>query len=238
MALDPDRALERAEDFLRRHMKSRATREAERRARKRQAQELARRFGRAAMVTGASGAGVLGYGLAVAPVGASGLIAAGAATIAAATAALLWPSRRRPEGAAALTMVGLGTLTQEAEEWLLRQRGQLPGRAAPAIDAILTRLHDIQPHLAALDPNAPLAGEARRLIGEHLPRLVDSYLGVPASARDANREIAVRLIDGLGIVAGELQRLCEEVSRDRLLSFETQGRFLETRYGKDDGSPG
>lgn len=218
-------------------MKSRATREAERRARKRQAQELARRFGRAAMVTGASGAGVLGYGLAVAPVGASGLIAAGAATIAAATAALLWPSRRRPEGAAALTMVGLGTLTQEAEDWLLRQRGQLPGRAAPAIDAILTRLHDIQPHLAALDPNAPLAGEARRLIGEHLPRLVDSYLGVPASARDANREIAVRLIDGLGIVAGELQRLCEEVGRDRLLSFETQGRFLETRYGRDDGSP-
>ncbi len=238
MALDPDRALERAEDFLRRHMKSRATREAERRARKRQAQELARRFGRAAMVTGASGAGVLGYGLAVAPVGASGLIAAGAATIAAATAALLWPSRRRPEGAAALTMVGLGTLTQEAEEWLLRQRGQLPGRAAPAIDAILTRLHDLQPHLAALDPNAPLAGEARRLIGEHLPRLVDSYLGVPATARDANREIAGRLIDGLGIVAGELQRLCEEVGRDRLLSFETQGRFLETRYGKDDGAPG
>ena len=237
MALDPDRALERAEDFLRRHMKSRATREAERRARKRQAQELARRFGRAAMVTGASGAGVLGYGLAVAPVGATGLMAAGAATIAAATAALLWPSRRRPEGAAALTMVGLGTLTQEAEEWLLRQRSQLPGRAAPAIDAILTRLHDLQPHLAALDPNAPLAGEARRLIGEHLPRLVDSYLGVPASARDANREIAVRLIDGLGIVAGELQRLCEEVGRDRLLSFETQGRFLETRYGKDDGAP-
>ena len=217
-------------------MKSRATREAERRARKRQAAELGRRFGRAVMVTGASSAGVLGYGLAVAPVGATGLIAAGAATVAAATAALLWPSRRRPEGSAGLKMVGLGTLTLEAEEWLLRQRGQLPGRAAAPIDAILVRLHDLQPHLAALDPTAPLAGEARRLIGEHLPRLVDSYLGVPGTARSANPEIARRLIDGLGIVAGELQRLCEEVSKDRLLSFETQGRFLETRYAKDDGS--
>lgn len=217
-------------------MKSRATREAERRARKRQMQELGRRLGRAVAVTGASGVGVLGYGLAVAPVGATGLIAAGAATVAAATAALLWPSRRRPEGAAALTMVGLGTLTSEAEDWLLRQRGQLPGRASASIDAILRRLHDLQPHLATLDANAPLAGEARRLIGEHLPRLIDSYLGVPSSARDANPEIARRLIDGLGIVAAELQRLCEQVSRDRLISFETQGRFLETRYGQDEGT--
>ena len=233
MVLDPDRALERAEDFLRRHMKSKATREAERRSRQRAMGEFGRRIGRAVAVTGASGVGMIGYGLAVAPVGFTGLMAAGAATVVAASAALFWPSRR-PQGSAALTMVGLGTLTLEAEDWLLRQRNSLPGRAAPSIDAILLRLHDIQPYLAKLDPNAPLAGEARRLIGEHLPRLVNSYLGVPASARDANPEIAKRLIGGLGIVAGEMQRLCEELSRDQLLSFETQGRFLETRYGGDD----
>lgn len=233
MVLDPDRALERAEDFLRRHMKSKATREAERRARQRAMGDLGRRVGRAAALTGASGAGVLGYGLAVAPVGATGLIAAGAATLVAAGAALFWPSRR-PQGSAALTMVGLGTLTLEAEDWLLRQRNLLPGRAAPSIDAILTELHDMQPYLARLDPNAPLAGEARRLIGEHLPRLVNSYLGVPASARDANPEIAKRLIGGLGIVAAELKRLCQELSRDEMLNFETQGRFLETRYGAED----
>jgi len=235
LPLDPDRALERAEEFLRRHMKSKATREAERRARERRAREFGRRLGRAAAVTGASTVGVLGYGLAVAPVGATGLIAAGAATVAAAAAALIWPSRR-PQGTAALTMVGLGTLTSEAEDWLLRQRGSLPGKALPAIDAILSRLHDLQPHLAALAPADPMAGEARRLIGEHLPRLVDSYLGVPAAAREGNPEIARRLVDGLGIVAAELTRLCEEVGKDRLLSFETQGRFLETRYGTDEGT--
>lgn len=233
MALDPDRALERAEAFLRRHVKSKATREAERRARQRRRQEAMTRLGRAAAVTGASSAGVLGYGLAVAPVGATGLMAAGAATIAAATAALLWPSRRQ-QGTATLTMVGLGTLTSEAEDWLLRQRPLLPAKAFPAIDAILSRLHDLQPHLAALAPADPLAGEARRLIGEHLPRLVESYLGVPVTARDSNPEIARRLIDGLGIVANELTRLCNEVSKDRLLSFETQGRFLETRYGTEE----
>lgn len=233
MALDPDRALERAEDFLRRHMKSKATREAERRQRQRAMGEFGRRVGRAAAVTGASGVGLIGYGLAVAPVGFTGLMAAGAATIVAASAALFWPSRR-PQGSSALTMVSLGTLTLEAEDWLLRQRNLMPGRAAPSIDAILLRLHDIQPYLAKLDPNAPLAGEARRLIGEHLPRLVNSYLGVPASARDANPEIAKRLIGGLGIVAAEMQRLCEQLSRDEVLNFETQGRFLETRYGAED----
>jgi hypothetical protein len=92
----------------------------------------------------------------------------------------------------------------------------------------------MQPYLAKIDPNAPLAGEARRLIGEHLPRLVNSYLGVPASAREANPEIAKRLIGGLGIVAAELQRLCEQLSRDEMLNFETQGRFLETRYGDQE----
>lgn len=214
-------------------MKSKATREAERRARQRAMGEFGRRVGRAAALTGASGAGVLGYGLAVAPVGATGLIAAGAATLVAAGAALFWPSRR-PQGSAALTMVSLGTLTLEAEDWLLRQRNLLPGRAAPSIDAILTELHDMQPYLARLDGNAPLAGEARRLIGEHLPRLVNSYLGVPASARDANPEIAKRLIGGLGIVSTELKRLCQELSRDEMLNFETQGRFLETRYGAED----
>ncbi len=233
MVLDPDRALERAEDFLRRHMKSRATREAEKRARQRAMADFGRRFGRASMVTGASAAGVLGYGLAVAPVGATGLIAATAATIVAAGAALFWPSRR-PQGSAALSMVSLGTLTLEAEEWLLRQRNLLPGRAAPSIDAILVRLHDMQPYMAKLDPNSPLAGEARRLIGEHLPRLVNSYLGVPATSREANPEIAKRLIGGLGIVAAELQRLCEQLSRDEMLNFETQGRFLETRYGDEN----
>ncbi len=230
--MDTERALERAEEFLRRHMKSKAAREAERRQRRRQWQELTRRLGRAVAVTGASGAGIVGYGLAVAPVGATGLIAVGAATVAAATGMLLWPTRRQAE-TGTLALTPLDTLATDAEDWLVRQRPKLPSRAAAGVDAVLVRLHDLQPQLVQLDSNAPLAGEARRLIGEHLPRLVDSFLGVPAASRQANPEIERQLLDGLRIVADELTRLAQEVGRDRLLDFKTQGRFLETRYGDD-----
>lgn len=233
--MDVERALERAEEYLRRHMKSKAAREAEMRRRKRQLQEAARRVGRAVAVTGAGGAGIVGYGLAVAPVGITGLIAAGAATAVAAAATLLWPTRRPPE-TGTLARADLTTIASEAEDWLVRQRGKLPARAAPALDTILGRLHELGPQLAGLNPNAQLAGEARRLIGEHLPRLVDSYLGVPPASREANPEIERRLIDGLRIVGGELTRLAQEIGRERLIGFETQGRFLETRYGGEDGN--
>ncbi|MDQ4088591.1 MAG: hypothetical protein M3177_11380, partial [Pseudomonadota bacterium] len=109
----------------------------------------------------------------------------------------------------------------------------LPGRALPAADATIARLHELQPQLAQLDAAGMLAGDARRLICEHLPRLVDSYLGLPASARAPASEESRRFADSLGIVAEELDHLLEQCCRERQLSFETQHRFIETRYKED-----
>ena len=80
-----------------------------------------------------------------------------------------------------------------------------------------------------------LAGDARRLIGQHLPRLIDSYLELPASARAAGSESSQRFTESLDIVANELDSLLDTCCRDRQLSFDTQQRFIETRY-KDDPS--
>lgn len=227
--MDLDRAFRQAEDYLRRHLKSKAVREAEKRRLRRRTEEAMRRIGRAAALTGASGAGVVGYGLAIAPVGAAGLIAVGGATVAAAVALLLRPTRKAA-AAGTLALAGLGALAADAEDWLLGKRPDLPGRALPALDAILARLHDLAPHLATLDPVSPLAGEARRLIGGHLPRLIDAYLDLPAVARETDAAIAPRLVEGLGTVADALTDLCREISRDSLFTFETQRRFLESRY--------
>ncbi len=51
-------SLQQAGDFLRRHLKSKAVREAEKRRLERKTQDAARRFGRATMVAGTSGAGL------------------------------------------------------------------------------------------------------------------------------------------------------------------------------------
>ncbi|HEX8443856.1 MAG TPA: hypothetical protein VF631_09445 [Allosphingosinicella sp.] len=231
-------ALGRAEDFLRRQIKTKAVREAEARQRERQAQEnkvrfqerareAGRRLGRAAAVTGLSGASVIGYGIAVAPVGGPSLVAAGAATLAAATAALVWPSRRAPAGES-VARAELAALPFRAEDYLLRHRDLLPSVACAALDAIHDALGELDRHLGELHPDAPLAGEAHRLLQAHLPGLIDSFLALPKSARTP--DVCGRLAQSLGVLADELARLTTEIGRDRMTSFETQERFVQSRY--------
>ena len=224
--------LQQAGDFLRRHIKSKAVREAEKRRRERKNRDAARRFGRATMVAGSSGAGLLTYTLAVAPIGTAGLAAAGAATLIAATAALAWPKTER--AAQQFSAAELGALPAEAEDWLLTQREQLPAQADAAFDDILLRLGDLQPRLGEIGPNSTLAWEARRLIGEHLPGLVSAYAELPRSTRDADPALRRHLVAGLETIAEELDRICREVSRERLTSLEARSSFLKSRY-RDEG---
>lgn len=236
MKIDIIWGLGKAEEFLRSVAKSRPVREAEKRlfehrareAKRRfeqQARDIGRRLGRAVTVTGASGAGVLGYSLAVAPIGTAGLVAAGAATAAAAVAALRWPGRRKEQEA---PEAPLATLPLRTEDYLLKQRALLPGRAHPALDAIHESLAELARHIGELHSDAPLAGEARRLTEQHLPRLIEAFLALPRAARTP--EICARLAASLATVADELERLTAEIGRDRMMSFETQERFIHSRY--------
>lgn len=230
LAFDLGRALEKAEDFVRRHIKSRPVVAAEKRRSHRRARDAVRRLARAASVTGASGAGVLGYGLAVAPLATPALIAAGAATLIAAGTTLFWPARRA--GQQKISRDELRDLLLEAEDWLLRQRALVPGRAIPALDSIFLRLGDLHPQLARLEPNGTTAWDLRRLLTEHLPRLIESYCGLPETVTAADPDLLPRLIEGLGVLDRELVRICREASSDRLLTFEAQGHFIESRYGE------
>ena len=225
-------AFERAEELVRRHIKPKHVAAAEKRRSQRRTRNAMRRLSRAASLTGASGAGVIGYGLAVAPLGTGALAAAGAATLIAAGTALLWPGKRA--GEQKISRAELVELSLEAEDWLLGQRAILPGRAIPALDRIFLRLHDLQPHIARMEPNGTLAWELRRLLTGHLPRLIEAYCGLPGTVTSGDPELLRKLIDGLGKVDEELVRICKEASSDHLLTFEAQREFLESRYGSGD----
>lgn len=226
---DLARTFERAEELIRRHLKPKHVAAAEKRRSQRRTRNAMRRITRAASVTGASGAGVLGYGLAVGSLGTGGLLAAGAATLIAAGATLFWPARR--PGQQKISRTELVDLSLEAEEWLLAQRAILPGRAIPALDTIFLRLHDLQPHIARMEPNGTLAWDLRRLLTGHLPRLIEAYCGLPGSVTSGDPQLLPKLIDGLAKVDEELVRICKEASSDHLLTFEAQREFLENRYG-------
>lgn len=223
---DFTRAFTQAEDFLRRHIKPKPVQEAEKRRTGRKLRDAARRAKRGLAVGGASGAGIIGYGAVVAPLGSAALIGTAAAAALAAGAALLWP-KRAPEKISREELIALAA---DAEEWLLEQRMKLPGRAIPALDVVFFRLDDLSPRIAALDPHSTIAWDLRRLLGDHLPRLIHSYVELPATVRDSDPTLLRRLTDGLGTVDEELTRICREAAREHLTTFEAQERFLEIRY--------
>ncbi len=225
--------LRQADEYLRRSMKSKAVRAAEKRRADRQSREAEARIKRAALVGGASGAAILGVGTLVAPVAVPVLAAAGGGALLLAVGTLFRPSRRR-SGDGDFSAAELAQLPGDAEDWLLDRRDLLPLEIRPQLDRIFQRLGDLQPHIGALAPHSTDAWQARRLLGDHLPSLVLAYEAIPESVREEDPAVRSRLRSGLETLADALDELCREVCRNPLMTFETRGRFLESRYRGED----
>jgi hypothetical protein len=247
MGSEIERFFSEAEDFLRRNLPSRSQREAKKRRAQRKLEEFGRRARRAGLLFGLILAALVVASILLGGIGFLTWLVAIPTALLFACLSLSWPSgnaRRMAAAAAAPAVPGapqalpLDELARRAEEGLMDRCSELPGRALPAADRIVARLADLQPCLAALPPDSLLAGEARRLIGTHLPKLVDSYLELPPPDRAPASESSQRLIESLGIVADELGDLLQQASREKHLSFETHRRFIETRYKDDDALRG
>lgn len=237
MAFDLERILYETEDFLRKSLGTSEQRAAKKRKAQRQWEEFGRRLRRAGVILASLLVALVAAAIAFGGIGFFTWIIALPTALFVALVSLSWPSGRKepqlgvdPSGAPALP---LAELAARAEEGLLDRCRELPGRAQGAADAILARLAELQPHLGQLDPASVLAGDARRLIGQHLPRLIDSYLDLPSSARAPGSESSQRLTESLSIVANELDSLLETCCRDRQMSFDTHRRFIETRYKEE-----
>ncbi|MEA3014970.1 MAG: hypothetical protein QOD42_3515 [Sphingomonadales bacterium] len=241
MAFELERVLEETEDFLRRAIGSPSLRAAKKRRFQRKLEEFGRRARRSAFVLIGLVALLLAVSIYAGGIGFFAWLVAVPTALAFALLLMFQPTRhhkrRQAEaapGAEAPPTSPLGNLALRAEEGLLDRCDELPGRALPAADAIVARLRELQPHLASLDPADPLAGDARRLIGQHLPRLVDSYLQLPHAARAPGAESSRRVAESLDIVAAELGNLLDACCRDSQASFDTHSRFIETRYRDGD----
>jgi uncharacterized membrane protein len=134
----------------------------------------------------------------------------------------------------------LPELAGSAELWLETRRRALPNAAVDAVDMIGVRLEQLAPQLATLQDNGPAAHEVRKLLSEHLPSLVDSYTRIPAELRNkthAGSTPSQQLVEGLNVIAGQIEAMSLDLSRGDLDALATRGRFLETKYidASDDG---
>jgi hypothetical protein len=129
-------------------------------------------------------------------------------------------------------------VVQRLDSLLLARRNSLPAPAARQVDAISARLPQLASRLGEAETLDPLAQDARRLMGKHLPELIERYERVPAAYR-AERDaegltVDERLVQGLAAADTALDELGRKLAREDMDAFQTQGRFIESRY-KEDG---
>ena len=210
-------------------------REAARRARARRNADLAgrvKRVGVAILVISIITI-VVGF---IRPIGMFGFLAAIGLALGIAALLAFRPSETRSVAAPAADLPN-GEMVQRFDSYLYRTRRALPAPAQGEIDAIGSVLPGLRQALERVDMLDPDAQDARRLMSIHLPGLIERYSHVPTAYRgeeDGEGKTAdERLVEALAASRAALGEISEKLARDDLAALETQGRFIQSRYGQD-----
>ena len=174
----------------------------------------------------------IGVGLNI-PIGMFGFLAAVGLAIGVA-AMLIFSSKRAITAPPVSTDLPNGTMVQRFDSYLYRSRALLPAPAQAEIDQLAQNLAPLKQVLERVPDLDPAAQDARRLMSVHLPGLVDRYLHVPPAYRtDPDGEGKTpdqRLVEALAAGRTALSDISDRLAKSDLAAFETQGRFIESRY--------
>ena len=236
-----DQAIARFDEVMGRIDRSAVARNARRRVQSRGVAAMGRKLGNIGMALGVLIAATITFGLIVGPIGITGLFVVAALMFLAILLFSVWPGDR-PIVEFKEDMPNRAVV-QRLEQMLVRKRAALPAPASSRIDAISEQLPLLESRLSETQIFDPLAQDARRLMGKHLPELIERYERVPeAYRRERDGEgltVDERLIAGLDAAKSALDDLGRKLAHEDLTAFETKGRFIENRYKEDGGvSPG
>ena len=211
---------------------------AARRERDRLNLDLGRRLKRIGIGIGVVSIATIVIGL-VTPIGMFGFLAAVGLAIGIAALVGFLPSPARSVAPPAADLPN-GAMVQRFDSYIYRSRAALPAPAQSELDAISAALPTLRETLERVDSLDPSAQDARRLMSLHLPGLIDRYRHVPQAFRDDRDgdgvSIDERLVEGLAAGRAALGEIAEKLARADVSAFETQGRFIQSRYG-EDGAP-
>lgn len=210
-----------------------AARDAARRERQRLNRDLGRRVARVGVAIGLVSIATIVIGL-IMPIGMFGFLAA--VGLAIGIAALLAVVPGEGPAKAPSTDLPNGQMVQRFDSYLYRTRAALPAPARSEVDALSARLPSLRQALERVETLDPRAQDARRLMSVHLPGLIERYANVLPEyrARPDSEGLTVdeRLVEGLAAARVALDEISDELARGDLAAFETQGRFLKSRYGE------
>lgn len=211
-----------------------AVRDAARRERQRLNAGLGNALVRAGIAVGVISLATIAVGLIV-PIGMFGFLAA--VGLAIGVAALLLFSGTQEIAAPNVTPdLPNGQMVQRFDSYLFRARRALPAPAQAELDLLSAQLPALRQTLERIPDLDPNAQDARRLMSVHLPNLIDRYLHVPSNYRGQldGEGISVdeRLVEALQAGRVALNDISEKLARNDLAAFETQGRFIQSRYSE------
>jgi len=231
-----ERAIARFERVTR-HIDERdgPSRAAARRERQRLNAGVGRTVLRIAIVVAAIWMATIVIGL-VKPIGIFGFLAALLLTVAVAAFLIARGGRQAVSAPAPPTDLPNGAMVERFDSYIYRSRRALPAPAQVELDAmsqILPSLKQTLDRIPTLDPNAQ---DARRLMSVHLPGLIERYERVPPAYRQETdgegKTVDQRLVEGLAAARAAMADVTEQLARADVAALETQGRFIQSRYGE------
>jgi hypothetical protein len=234
-----DQAIARFDEVMGRIDRNSASGAARRRDTRRSIDQVLAKVRNIAIAVGVVLAGAFAVGIVLNGIGITGVFIVISLMLLAMLVFSVWsPSSERPVVEYKDDMPNKAVV-QRLDSLLVRKRTALPAPAAARIDAISAQLPLLENRLAETQILDPLAQDARRLMGKHLPELIERYERVPAAYRHERdgegMTVDERLIAGLDAAKTALDDLGRKLASEDLTAFETQGRFIESRY-KEDGS--
>lgn len=173
----------------------------------------------------------------VRPIGMFGFLAAIVVTAIVAVFVIARGGRQTISAPAPTADLSNSVMVDRFDSYIYRSRRVLPAPAQAELDSISRLLPSLKQTLARVETLDPSAQDARRLMSIHLPGLIERYERVPPAFRQEKdgegKTVDQRLIEGLAAGRTALAETSEQLARADMAAFETQGRFIQSRYGEE-----
>ena len=194
---------------------------------------LMKKLGRVALAVGAVWLAATVAGLVIDGIGWTGIILAIVASAVAVGLFSRYPRLEMPR-LEALKTADAARLVGQTELWLERQRPALPPPAVKLVNHIGLQLDALGLQLKDVDPLHPAVSEVRKLVGEHLPGVVEGYRKIPEHLRYEDRggtSADRQFMDSLQLISGEIDSVTRQLASGALDDLAIKTRFLDYKYG-------
>ena len=201
---------------------------------------LTKKIANIVMAVGAVMVAAIGIGIVIDGIGFAGMMLTLLAIIVAVGVFSKYPKIKVPKRADLTRTQDAKQLVARTELWLEHQRPALPPPAVKIVDDMGVQLDALGRQLEAVPANHPAAAETRKLVGEVLPEMVDSYRKIPAHLRREKRGDATpdeQLVDSLGKISREIDHVTRQLAEGSLDDLAIRTRYLDYKYGSA-GEPG